>query len=195
MLDRQTGTLPVILFLLALAGTLFSTLWPQDALSASDLDILEVKTESHGGVRATAHVLFPAKPEVIHALLTDYLHWPELFEVRMRLAEFKVHEDVATTDLRIEHVLLPGERRLVTESRTLPNGDFVTDLKAGDFKRYYRVWKLQPTGEGNQTSAEFELIIEIESMLPDWVIAFAMRRELEAHFRIVKQKALENSKR
>jgi polyketide cyclase/dehydrase/lipid transport protein len=196
LLDSQTVALPLILLLLALAGPLFATLWPQGPLAASDLDVLEVKTESGGGVRATAHVLFPAKPEVIQALLTDYLHWPELFvEGRVRLAEFNVHEGVAMTDLRIEHLFLPGERRLVTESRALPNGGLVTDLKAGDFKRYHRVWKLSPAGEGSQTSAEFELIVEIESMVPDWVIAKAMRQELEAHFRIVKQKALQNSKR
>jgi len=54
---------------------------------------------------------------------------------------------------------------------------------------------LEPAGAGNQTRAAFELVIEIESMVPDWLVAIAMRQELEAHFRIVKQKALEQSKR
>ncbi|MBI3356701.1 MAG: hypothetical protein HY038_08035 [Nitrospirae bacterium] len=194
-MDRQPSALPVILLVLVLTGPFFTPLWLQGARAASHVDTLEVKPESGGGVRAIAHVLFPAKPEVVLALLTDYEHWPALFEVRMRVAQFNVHEGVATTDLRIEHALMPGEHRLVTESRTLPNGDLVTDLKAGDFKRYHRVWKLQPTSEGNQTNAEFELIVEVKSMLPDWLIAIAMRQDLETHFRIVKQKALENSKR
>ena len=195
LLDKQTRVLPVILLLLVFLWPLSTTLWPQGALAGPNVDTLEVKPEPGGGVRATAHILFPAKPEVVLALLTDYEHWPELFEVRMRVAQFNVHEGVATTDLRIEHALMPGEHRLVTESRTLRNGDLVTDLKAGDFKRYHRVWKLQPAGEGNQTNAEFELLVEVKSLLPDWLIAIAMRQDLETHFRIVKQKALENSMR
>lgn len=164
-------------------------------LAAADTYGLEVKTEPGGGIRATAHPLFPAKPEAIQALLADYSHWPDLFEVRMRVAELNIHNGVATIDLRIEHPLMPGEHRLVTESRSLPNGGLVTDLKGGDFKRYHRVWTLEPTGAGNQTRATFELVIEIESMVPEWVVAIAMRQELEAHFRIVKQKALEQSRR
>jgi ribosome-associated toxin RatA of RatAB toxin-antitoxin module len=86
---------------------------------------------------------------------------------------------------------MPGEHRLVTDSRMLPDGGLVTDLKGGDFKRYHRVWKLRPTGEGNQTSADFDLTVELDSVTPDWLIAVVMRQELEAHFRIVKRKALE----
>lgn len=192
--DRSAAAIPVVLFLV-LASSLFITLWPRDIHAASDSDILEVKAEPGGGVRATARVLFPAKPEVIQSLLTDYPRWPELFEVRMRLADLNIHKGVATIDLRIEHPLLPGERRLVTESRTLPDGGLVTNLKGGDFKRYHRVWKLRPAGEGNQTGADFELTVELDSLAPDWLVATAMRQELESHFRIVKQKALERSKR
>ncbi|NGZ01789.1 MAG: hypothetical protein CV090_01915 [Nitrospira sp. WS238] len=169
--------------------------WGRVNSLAADLDRLEVATESEGGVRATAQVLFPAKPDVVQALLTDYPHWPDLFEVRMRVAELTIHDGVAIVDLRIEHPLMPGERRLVTESRTLEQGGLVTDLTGGDFRRYHRVWKLIPAAEGNQTRADFELVVEIKSMVPDWLVAMAMRQELEAHFRIVKQKALEQSKR
>ena len=90
---------------------------------------------------------------------------------------------------------MPGERRLVTESRVLPNGGLVTDLKSGDFKRYHRVWRLESAGEGNQTRADFELIVELDSLVPDWLVAMITRQELATHFRIVKQKALERSKR
>lgn len=163
-------------------------------LVAAEPDRLDVATESGGGVRATAQVLFPASPAVIQALLTDYPHWPDLFEVSMRVAELTVRDGVATVDLRIEHALMPGEHRLVTESRALKGGGLVTDLTGGDFTRYHRVWKLASAGDGNQTRADFDLVVEIKSMVPDWMIAVAMRRELEAHFRIVKQKALQQSK-
>ena len=155
---------------------------------------LEVKTDPAGGVRATARMTFPASPDTIQSMLTDYQHWPDLFEVRMRLMDVKIREDVATTDLRINHALLPGERRLVTESRAMPNGGIVTDLVGGDFKKYHRVWKLTPANGGTQTLAEFELVVAIDSIVPDWLVALSTRRELEAHFRIVKEKALARSK-
>ena len=164
------------------------------SLPAAEKDRLEVRVESGGGVRATAQVFFPAKPAIVQSLLTDYAHWPELFEVRIRVADLQIHDGIAMVDLRIDHPFMPGERRLVTESRMLSSGGLVTDLTGGDFKRYHRVWKLQPFGDGSQTRADFELVVEIASMVPDWLVAIAMRKELETHFRIVKQKALETSK-
>lgn len=188
--DRtQPIRLPLVLLAVLLAAQ-----WPSVGHAASSPDTLEIMTDPAGGVRATARLLFPAKPDVIQGLLTDYPHWPELFDVRMRLAELTVHNGVATIDLRLEHALLPGERRLVTESRAVPGGGLVTDLKGGDFKRYHRVWTLRSAGEGNQTAAEFDLLFELETLVPDWLIAVAVRQELESHFRIVKQKALEHSK-
>jgi len=172
-------------FFIAVGGTR-----PVFAGDVSETDRLTVNVESGGGIRAIAQVFFPAKPEIIQAILSDYGHWPELFDVRMKVASLAIEHGVATTDLRIEHALLPGERRLVSESRTLPGGGLMTDLKAGDFKRYHRVWKLGPGGDGSGTKAEFELVVEIDSLVPDWLIAVAMRRELEAHFRIVREKAL-----
>ncbi|UVT20165.1 MAG: SRPBCC family protein [Nitrospira sp.] len=194
-MDKRRGLSPVLLLLLVFADLQSAAVWGAVTSVAAETDRLEVAAESGGGVRATAHVLFPASPAVVQALLTDYRHWPDLFEVRMRVAELNVRDGVATVDLRIDHALMPGEHRLVTESKALPDGGLVTELKGGDFKRYHRVWRLQPAGEGSQTRADFELVVEIESMVPDWLVAVAMRQELEAHFRIVKQKALDHSKR
>lgn len=157
-------------------------------------ELLDVKTDPAGGVRATARITFPVSPDIIQSILTDYQHWPDLFEVRMRLIDLKIREGVATTDLRIDHALLPGERRLVTESRAMPNSGIVTDLVGGDFKRYHRVWKLAPANGGTETHADFELVVAIDSIVPDWLVALATRRELEAHFRIVKERALARSK-
>jgi len=195
LLDRRATLSPGLVLLLTVHVLLSVPVWEADAPAAADADGLEVKTEPGGGIRATAHPLFPAKPEVIQALLADYSHWPDLFEVRMRVAELSIHDGVATVDLRIDHPVMPGERRLVTESRILPDGGLVTDLKGGDFKRYHRVWKLRPAGEENHTRADFELIVELDSLAPDWLIAMVTRQELATHFRIVKQKALVHSKR
>jgi ribosome-associated toxin RatA of RatAB toxin-antitoxin module len=152
-------------------------------------EFLDVHTDPAGGVSATAHVLFPASPDIIYSLLTDFPHWPDLFEVRMRVVDLQIRQDVVTTDLRIEHTLLPGERRLVTESRTTADQRIVTDLVGGDFKRYHRVWRLSAVNAGKETSADFTLSVAIDTFVPDWLVALATKRELEAHFRIVKEKA------
>jgi hypothetical protein len=142
---------------------------PAVAAETTNQKFLEVKTDPAGGVRATARMTFPASPDIIQSMLTDYQHWPDLFEVRMRLVDVKIREDVAITDLRINHALLPGERRLVTESRAMPNGGIVTELVGGDFKKYHRVWKLTPANGGTQTLADFELLVAIDSIVPDWL--------------------------
>ena len=167
-------------------------LWTIPAFSAAmaDTDQLDVSADPAGGVRATAHITFPAKPDIIQSILTDYAKWPELFETNMRVAGFSIDRGIATIDLRIAHALLPGEQRLVSESQALAGGGLVTNLKEGDFKRYHRVWKLAPTDNGDRTSAEFELVVEIDTLVPDWVVAIAMRDALQSHFRIVKEKAL-----
>ena len=163
---------------------------PSFSATLEETDRLEVHADPAGGVRATASLLFPASISVIQGILTDYAHWPELFEGRMRVADLKVQNGVATTDLRIEHALLPRERRLVTESRLLPNGELVADLKGGDFKRYHRRWKLTSVDGGAQTRADFELVFEIDSLAPDWLVSIKTRQDLESHFRLVKEKAL-----
>jgi len=152
--------------------------------------VLDVRTEPTGGVRATATILFPVEPAIIQRLLTDYAHWPELFDLRMRMAEVREQDGKVLTDIRIDHALLPGERRLLSETRTLPTGGLLTELKGGDFKQYHRVWKLIPVDGGAHTKAEFELLVEIDTIVPDWMVALAMRRDLESHFRIMKEKAL-----
>ncbi len=190
---RHITLLNVLVLLIGVALLLVSA-GAHEALGA-DVDRLAVNSDPGGGVRATAKVLFPANPATVHALLTDYQHWPDLFDTRMRVAEVSTHDGVATVDLRIEHPLMPGEHRLVTDSKTLPNGVLVTDLKGGDFKRYHRVWTLQPVEDGTYTLANFDLVVEPSLMVPDWLVAMVTRQELETHFRIVKQKLVEHPKR
>ena len=157
---------------------------------AAEPVVLDVRMEPAGGVRATATILFPVEPAIIQRLLTDYAHWPELFEVRMRMAEILEQDGKVFTDIRIDHAMLPGEQRLLSETRTLPSGGILTELKGGDFKQYRRFWKLASVDGGAQTKAEFELLVEIDTIVPDWMVAMAMRRDLETHFRIIREKAL-----
>jgi hypothetical protein len=94
------------------------------------------------------------------------------------------------TDIRIDHALIPGERRLLSETRALSSGGLLTEMRGGDFKQYRRSWKLTPVEGGVHTKAEFELLVEIDTIVPDWLVAAAMKRDLESHFRIIREKAL-----
>jgi len=136
--------------------------WPGWGHAAEPV-VLDVRTEPTGGVRATATILFPVEPAIIQRILTDYAHWPELFDVRMRMAEIRVEDGKAFTDIRIDHALLSGERRLLSETRTLSTGGLLTELKGGDFKQYRRFWKLAPVDGGAHTKADFELLVEVDS--------------------------------
>lgn len=177
------------LFLLACGPSSFVWADSISAAVAEEADYLDARVDPAGGVRVTGRVIFPASPQVIQDILTDYAEWPTLFETRMRVAHLSIEQGIATIDLRISHTLLPGERRLVSQSKTLTNGGLVTDLQEGDFKQYHRMWKLKAVDQGSRTRADFEMIVEIESLLPDWLIALAIRQELAAHFCIVKKKA------
>ncbi len=152
--------------------------------------VVDVRTEPAGGMLATATILFPVGSAIIERLLTDYAHWPELFDVRMRMAEIREQDGKVFTDIRIDHTVLPGERRLLSETRTLPTGELLTELKGGDFKQYRRLWKLISVDGGTHTKAEFELLVEIDTIVPDWMVAAAMKRDLASHFRIIREKAL-----
>ena len=144
-------------------------------------------------MRAVATLRLQAPPGIVQTVLTDYAKWPELFGVRMRLAHLERRDDRVLTDLYIKHALLPGERRLLCESRELPDGGLVTTLVAGDFKRYHRTWKLSPDGSGAVTRAEFELLVEVDTWAPDWLMAMELRRNLETHFRILRERVAERS--
>jgi len=151
---------------------------------------LDVRAEPTGGVRAMATILFPVQPAFIHRVLTDYAHWPEISDVGMRMAEVREQDGKVFTDIRINHSLIPGERSLLVETRILPTGGLLTELKGGDFKQYRRLWRLTPVDGGANTKADLELLVEINLPIPDWMLAVTMRRDLESHFRLVREKAL-----
>lgn len=96
------------------------------------------------------------------------------------------------TDLLIDRSPLPGKIRLVCETRELPTGEIVTSLIEGDFKRYLRRWRFVPEMNGGalHTRAEMELLVAMDSWVPDWLFATMLRRDLETHFKILRERAL-----
>jgi hypothetical protein len=170
---------------------------PVPAAAVSDREKqeqIEVASEPGGGVRATARLHFDVPPSVIQQVLTDSENWPKLFGTPTRLASVDRRADRVVTDVYIRHPILPGERRLLCETRVLPEGGLVTSLIEGDFIRYLRTWRLSEagagTGEGHgATEAQFELVVEVKTLAPDWLVSIELKRQLEKHFRIVRETA------
>lgn len=161
------------------------------AAGAEPATVLEVGPASGGGVRATATLRLAAPPHVVQAVLTDYQKWPELFGTEMRLGRLERRAGGAVTELFIKHPLLPGERRLLCENRELAEGGLLTLLLEGDFKQYARTWRVVQDGNEQRTRAEFELLVEVETWAPDWLMAWELRRQLDTHFRILNEKVAE----
>ena len=158
---------------------------------------LEVEGDAAGGLRARAVLFLPAPPQVVLAVLTDYDQWPGLFGDRIRITRLERSKERVITDLQIKRVFLPGELRLLCETRENPDGALVTRLIEGDFKQYVRRWTIN-TGrreDQNSTRAEMELHFELDSWLPDWLVTVGLRSELEQHFHILHDRVLERFKK
>jgi len=157
--------------------------------------MLEIHDDPAGGKKAVATLRIAAPPDAVRAVLSDYERWPDLFDGRFRVARLERLDGRVVTDLLIDRSPLPGEMRLLCETRELPGGDIVTSLIEGDFKRYRRQWRFMPEMNGSavHTRAEMELLVEMDSWVPDWLFATMLRRDLETHFKILRERAIERA--
>lgn len=147
---------------------------------------LAVDPDPEGGQHATATLHLPVPPAVVQSVLTDYERWNSLFGVAMRIARISRLPGRVLTDIYVRHPILPGESRLLCESRELSEGGLVTMLIEGDFKRYVRTWRLQPEGDGSSTKASFDLRVDAKTWAPDWLVAIELKRQLTKHFGILR---------
>ncbi len=139
-----------------------------------------------------ATIEVPVAPAIFPAVLTDYARWPKLLEVRMRLMNVEWRDGRTVTDLRIRHALLPGERRLLCESRALPNGgvDHHGGLRFQTGPAYLATY----AGRGRQPDTRgLRADLETDMVVPDWLLAVSLCRELEAHFSLVREQAIERA--
>lgn len=154
--------------------------------------VLEIQDDPAGGKKAVATLRIPAPPEAVRTVLNDFDRWPELFAGRFQLVKLDRQADRVVTDLRITSTPLPGTLRLVCETRNLPNGEIVTSLIEGDFRRYLRRWRLVPEANGAavHTRAEMELSVDPDTWAPGWLFAAVLRSDLKTHFKIVHERAV-----
>ena len=159
--------------------------------------VLAIHDDPSGGKQAVATLRIAAPPDAVRAVLSDYERWPDLFGGRFRLAKLERLEGRVVTDLLIKRSPLPGEMRLLCETRELPGGDILTSLIAGNFKRYRRHWRFVPEMNGStiHTRAEMDMLVEIDSWVPDWLFGVMLRRDLETHFRILRERSVEQAGR
>jgi len=143
---------------------------------------LNITVDPGGMAHARAALTLPANPAVVHAVLTDYPHWPLLFPNGLRIVAIQQEKDGVQTDLYLRRHVLPGELHLVTLTREVAPGVLETSLIAGDFYQYRRTWTLTPGPSCCETHAELAMDIQPKQGLPGWLFTFLLRRELLAHF-------------
>ena len=143
---------------------------------------LDIAVNPAGVAHVQAVLTLPANPAVVHAVLTDYPHWPLLFPHGLRIVAIQQEKDGVQTDLYLRRLFLPGELHLVTLTREIAPGILETSLVDGDFYQYRRTWTLTPGISTGETHAELAMDIQPKQALPGWLFTFLLRRELLAHF-------------
>jgi len=154
--------------------------------------VLEIRDDPAGGKKAVAMLRIAAHPEAVRAVLNDFMRWPELFAGRFELVKLDRQEGRVVTHLHIKRAPLPGYLKMVCETRDMPNGEIVTSLIEGDFRRYLRRWRLvaEENGAAVHTRAEMELSVDPDTWTPGWLFATVLRSDLEEHFVILRERAI-----
>ena len=148
--------------------------------ASADLDI---QIDENGTATVKALLELPGTPSITHDVLTDYDQWPTLFPAGLRLATIRREPDRVVTDLYVQARVLPGELRLMIETREPRPGQLDAHFLAGDFQRYERTWRLSPAVNGTRTKAELDMLIQLKQWAPHWLVATLLRQDLEEHFR------------
>jgi len=160
---------------------LLGLLMPAAAV-ASPGALLNIAVDSAGVAHVRAVLELSARPAVVHAVLTDYAHWPLLFPRGLRIMAISQEKDGVETDVYVPRRFLPGEVHLITLTRETGPGILETSLIGGDFLRYRRTWILTPGLTNDETRAELEMDIQLKQWIPGWLFTFVLKHELLEHF-------------
>ena len=160
---------------------LLGLLVPSAAAAAPDV-LLNIAMDSAGAAHVSAVLELSARPAVVHAVLTDYGHWPLLFPRGLRIVAVSQEKDGVETDVYVPRRFLPGEFHLITLTRETVPGILETSLIGGDFLRYRRTWILTPGLTSDETRAELEMDVQLKQWIPGWLFTLVLKHELLEHF-------------
>ena len=160
---------------------LLGLLVPSAAAAAPDV-LLNIAMDSAGAAHVSAVLELSARPAVVHAVLTDYGHWPLLFPRGLRIVTVSQQKDGVETDVYVPRRFLPGEFHLITLTREMVPGILETSLIGGDFLRYRRTWILTPGLTSDETRAELEMDVQLKQWIPGWLFTLVLKHELLEHF-------------
>jgi len=152
------------------------------AAAASPDALVNVAVDSAGAAHVRAVLELSARPAVVHAVLTDYGHWPLLFPRGLRIVTVSQQKDGVETDVYVPRRFLPGEFHLITLTREMVPGILETSLIGGDFLRYRRTWILTPGLTSDETRAELEMDVQLKQWIPGWLFTLVLKHELLEHF-------------
>lgn len=110
---------------------LLGLLMPAAAVAAPGA-LLNIAVDSAGGAHVRAVLELPARPAVVHTVLTDYAHWPLLFPRGLRIVAISQDKAGVETDVYVPRRFLPGEFHLITLTRETAPGILETSLIGGD---------------------------------------------------------------
>lgn len=162
--------------------------WSSAVANDSPTGLL-VDSLSDGTIRASANFRVKADPADIQSVITNYEQWPDLFDTDIRITKVERQEGRVVTELLVSHLLLFSTKRLLCENKEIPGGGLTTTKLEGDFKRYDRTWKVLPKKDGDYSLVVFHLEMNVDTWAPDWIVASALRDELEVHFQLVRERA------
>ena len=160
---------------------LLGLLMPAAAVAAP-VPLLNIAVDSTGAAHVRAVLELPARPAVVHAVLTDYAHWPLLFPRGLRIVAISQDKAGVETDVYVPRRFLPGEFHLITLTRETAPGILETSLIGGDFLQYRRTWILTPGLTRDETRAELEMDIQLKQWIPGWLFTLGLKHELLEHF-------------
>ena len=158
----------------------------RQAFAADEFHKLEVQIEGKGLAMIEAQVDFPAPPDVVFTVLTDYPNWPKLFPDGVEVEVERKSGRSVVMDMKIPQRVLSGKMRLKAKWRETPPHKLETTLIEGDFLRYEQVWQLTPMQDGKYTRAELNLTLQpkgwIMKVVPEFLYKWALREDLKEHF-------------
>lgn len=155
--------------------------------------VVRQRSPSGGGVALVACGVVEASPGVVWPVLRDCELYEQFLPGVQRSVLLGRRDGVARCDVSIDLPFPLDDLRSVTrvEERERPDGGFARkwSLVGGNYRRNEGSWTLSSWGpEGRQTLAVYELDIELDSIIPDFLLWRAQSATAPRVFDAIRQR-------